>query len=68
MLTFLAFTYILLLITQRLFGFYSKEYTAGLITISFVLCVCCFINSFYIAGSIWGLLTLLEYNGFLKLK
>lgn len=68
MLTFLAFTYILLLLTQKVFGFYSKDYIAGLIMISFVLSVCCFINSFYFAGAIWGTLTLLEYNDFLKIK
>ena len=66
--TLMAVIYILLTLTQRIFGLYTKEYSAGLFTLSFVISVCCFINSFYIAGSIWIILTLLEYNHFLKME
>lgn len=68
LITILAITYILLTLTQRRFGAYNKEYTAGLIMLSLVLAISCFINSFYIAATIWGVLTLLEYNHFLKME
>ena len=64
--TYLAVLYILLMITQRVFGFYTKEFIAGLFMLSFVIMIICFMKSFYIAGSIWCVTTLLEYNSFIK--
>lgn len=64
----LAVTYILLILTQRFFGFYKKEYAVGLITLSFVIAISCFINAFYLSAVIWTLLTLMEYNHFLKME
>lgn len=64
--TYLAILYILLLLIERIFAIYNKEYTVGVITLSLILAVCCFIKSYYIAGSIWSLLTLLEYNHYIN--
>jgi len=63
----LAIIYVLLVLSQKMFALYTKEYSAGLMTLSFVIAISCFISSFYISASIWSILTLLEYNHFIKL-
>lgn len=68
LITSLGIIYILLLLIERIFVIYSKDLTAGLLMLSLVLMVCCLINSFYIPALIWGILTLLEYNHFLKME
>jgi len=64
--SYLAVLYILLIITQRLFGLYTKEFIGGLLTLCIIIMVLCFMKSFYIAGTLWVITTLLEYNNFIK--
>lgn len=62
----LALVYIVLLISEHIFYINEKEDTAGVITLSLILTLTCFINSYHIVGMIWFIMTLLEYNYFLK--
>lgn len=66
MLIGLCILYIGLILIERIFGLYWKEYTAGLIMLSLVIVISCYIKSYYISAVIWLITTLLEYNHYLR--
>lgn len=66
MLIGLCLLYIGLQITEFQFGLHWKEYSVGMIFLTAIIAVSCFINSFYISSFIWFLITLIEYRSYLK--
>jgi hypothetical protein len=66
MLLGLCILYIVLILIERIFGLYWKEYTVGLITLSLVIAISYYIKSFYFPAFLWALTTLLEYNHYLR--
>ena len=62
----LCILYIGLLLIERIFGLYWKEYTVGLITLSLVIAISCYIRSYYISAAVWAITTLMEYNHYLR--
>jgi hypothetical protein len=61
----LCLLYILLQVTEYMFGLHWKEYTVGVIFLALVICISCFINSLVISGFIWLFVTLIEYRNYL---
>lgn len=66
MLIGLCILYIVMILIERIFGLYWREYTAGLITLSLVIAISYFIKSNYFPAFLWAITTLLEYNHYLK--
>lgn len=66
MLIGLCLLYIGLQITEFQLGLHWKEYSVGMIFLSLIITISCFINSFYVSSFIWFLVTLIEYRSYLK--
>ena len=62
----LCILYIGLQLIDSYFDFHWKQFTIGVIMLSCVITILCFINSMIISGIIWLVVTLIEYRTYLK--
>ena len=59
--------YVGLQVLDHFFDFKWKEFSVGCIVLAAVISTCCFIDGFSIAGLVWMLVALIEYNNFIKI-
>ncbi len=62
----LCLLYVGLQLLDWYFDFYWKEFTIGIIMLSCIITILCFIDSMVISGIIWLIVTLIEYRTYLK--
>ncbi len=62
----LCLLYVGLQLLDWYFDFYWKEFTIGIIMLSSIITILCFIDSMVISGIIWLIVTLIEYRTYLK--
>lgn len=63
----LCILYIGLQIIDNVFGLHWKEFSVGVILLSLVITILCYIDSMMIAGTIWLVVTLIEYRTYLNI-
>ena len=65
LITGLCILYIGLQLTEYMFGLHWKEFSIGVLILSIVITISCFINSMLISGIIWTVVSLIEYRNYL---
>lgn len=62
----LCLLYIGLQLIDYMFGLHWEEFSIGVTLLALVITILCYIDSMMIAGTIWLVVTLIEYRTYLK--